>query len=90
MIRQIFMPHPALSKNHILFQHNSFFVVNESKKFMLSLDFYAMYFCYLSPLFAETVSRIFHLFQVLDLEGLKSIKLYAEGCPPNIASNVYV
>lgn len=48
MIRQIFMPHLALSKNHILFQHGSiFFVVNESKSICFPYIFDALYFCYL-------------------------------------------
>lgn len=91
MIRQIFMPHPALSKNHILFQHGSFFLqLMNQKSSCFPYIFYAIYFCYLPLLFSEAVFQIFHLFHGLDLEGLKSIKLYAEDGPPNIVSDVYV
>lgn len=57
---------------------------------MLFLDFSCYVFLLPPPTFAETVSQIFHLFHGLDLEGLKSSKLHAEGYPPNIVSDVYV
>ena len=57
---------------------------------MLSIDFLCYVFLLPPPTFAETVSQIFHLFHGLDLEGLKPIKLFDEGCDPNIVSDVYV
>lgn len=58
---------------------------------MLSLHFFMLYTSVTPPLlFSEAVFQIFHLFHGLDLEGLKSIKLYAEEGPPNIVSDVYV
>lgn len=57
---------------------------------MLSLDFSCYVFLLPTPTFAETVSQIFHLFHGLDLEGLKTIKLYDKECPPNFVSDVYV